>query len=152
MVETQTIELPVAASSRAEDPLSDVVIYDGQCPFCRHQVARLHRWDSRRRLKFLSLHDPRVRQWAPELEHEALMEQMWVIDPQGGRHAGGDALRYLARRLPPLWPLVPLLSIPGTGPLWRYLYGRVAQRRYHLRGGRCDDSTCDIATDRPKTE
>lgn len=128
-----------------EYPGRHVVLFDGHCRFCQSQVRKLQWFDTGRRLTFLSLHDPRVGQRYPDLSHEQLMEQMYVIDPAGGKHAGASAIRYLSRQLPTLWLLVPLLHLPCSLPWWRWLYGQIARRRY--RWGRqpsCDDGACEI--------
>lgn len=126
-------------------PQADVVIYDGQCAMCRAQVRRIARWDSGRRLAFLSLHDPAVAARYPDLTHDRLMREMVVVDRQGGRRGGADAVRYLSRRLPRLWPLAPLLHIPGSLPVWRWMYRLVARYRYLLGGkSACEDASCTV--------
>ncbi len=129
----------------SERPQADVVIYDGHCRFCTQQVRRLARWDGGARLAFLSLHEPVVAERYPDLTHDQLMQQMYVIDPQGRRHGGAAAFRYLSRRLPRLWPLAPLLHVPGLLPVWQFLYRQVARQRY--RRGKteaCDGDACHI--------
>ena len=44
----------------ATRPLADTVLYDGQCRFCRSQIAMLRRFDLGGRRRFVSLHDPEV--------------------------------------------------------------------------------------------
>ncbi len=97
----------------------------------------------------MSLHDPEVQRRWPDLTHEQLMQEMVIVDRHGRRHVGAASIRYLSRRLPLLWPLAPLLHIPFTMPLWRWLYHQVAQRRYLLGGKRveCDDHTCRVHYD-----
>lgn len=135
-----------------EHPGTDVVIFDGQCRFCQGQVRNLWRFDCcGPRLSFLSLHDPRVAQRYNDLSHDELMAQMYVIDTRGHRYGGSDAVRYLSRRLPLLWPAMPLLHLPGTARLWRWLYNQVAQRRYWISGKAakgCDDDACSIHLNR----
>jgi predicted DCC family thiol-disulfide oxidoreductase YuxK len=114
-------------------PAADVVVYDGNCPFCRSQVARLARWDGRKRLAFVSLHDPLVAARFPDLSGD-LMQQMHVVTSDGRRYAGARAVRYLTRRLPRLWLLMPLLHIPFSLPVWQWVYRQIARRRY--RGSR----------------
>ena len=126
---------------------ADVVIYDGQCNFCRSQVGHLRRLDRTGRLAFLSLHDPRVAERFPDLTHEQLMEQMYVIDGKGRRHGGADAVRYLTRRLPLLWLAAPILHLPGTAKLWRWIYRQVAKRRYKLAGKTCENDACSVHFD-----
>jgi predicted DCC family thiol-disulfide oxidoreductase YuxK len=75
-----TAESQVPLPGVNDRPKADVLIYDGQCVFCRGQVERLAAWDGRESLAFLSLHDPLVAERYPDLTHEQLMEQMYVID------------------------------------------------------------------------
>jgi predicted DCC family thiol-disulfide oxidoreductase YuxK len=109
-------------------------------------VHTLHRWDRGGRLAFLSLHDPLVAERWPDLTHDMLMEQMYVVDPAGNRYGGAEAFRYLTRRLPRLWLLAPLMHLPLTMPFWHWGYKLVAKHRYKLAGktNACDDGTCKI--------
>ncbi len=129
-------------------PRADIVIYDGNCQFCRKQVERLARLDTGGRLAFVSLHDPLVRERFADLTHEQLMEQMYVVDQDGNRHGGAAAVRYLSRRLPRLWLLMPFLHIPGSMPVWQWGYHQFAKRRYRLNPSstnpNCDDGACKI--------
>lgn len=134
-----------------EHPGRDVVLYDGDCAFCATQVERVHRLDwGRGRLAFLSLHDPRVAERYGDLTHEQLMDQMYVIDGAGNRHGGADAVRYLSRRLPAIWWAAPILHVPGSARLWRWMYRQVAKRRYWIStkffGGKpkCETDSCSI--------
>jgi predicted DCC family thiol-disulfide oxidoreductase YuxK len=126
-------------------PGADVVIYDGECRFCTAQVQRLAQWDRAGRLAFLSLHDARVAERYPEWTVTQLMEQLHVVRAAGPRVGGAAAFRYLSRRVPRLWPLAPLLHLPGSLPLWQWCYRQVARRRYRLGGSPvCDDDACRI--------
>lgn len=123
---------------------ADVVIWDGQCNFCRAQVQRLARWDSGK-LSYLSLHDPRVTTYCPELSQEQLLEQMWVVKAdRSAKYGGADAAKYLSKQLPKLFWLFPLLHIPLSMPLWRWIYRQVAKRRYRISGRDCESGTCRI--------
>ena len=127
----------------AARPDRDTVLYDGQCRFCRGQIAILRRFDPTGRLRFVSLHDPVVAEEFPELAPEDLSREMHVVDTAGRSRAGAEAVRYLSRRLPLLWPLAVPLHVPGSLPIWRWLYGVVARNRYRI-AGRCDDGTCRV--------
>jgi predicted DCC family thiol-disulfide oxidoreductase YuxK len=124
-------------------PDRDTVLYDGECRFCRRQIALLRRLDLIGRLRFTSLHETSVARDFPEISRADLMERMYVVDRTGIARGGAEAVRYLSRRLLPLWPLAALLHIPGTLPLWNRLYAAIAARRYGL-AGRCSDDTCRI--------
>lgn len=134
-------------------PNTDVVIYDGECNFCKSQVARLRSLDwFGQRLSFLSLHDPRVAERYPNLTYDQLMDQMYVIDRQGRQFGGSEAVRVLSRRLPLLWPVMPILHLPGTAGLWRWGYNEIAKRRYKISGRSkdCSKDACSIHLNRPK--
>lgn len=128
----------------AQMPSSDIVIWDGQCNFCKSQVERLASWDSGK-LSYLSLHDSRVAEIVPDLTQEQLLEQMWVVkSDRSAKYGGADAGRYLSRHLPKLWWLFPVLHIPFSMPLWRWMYRQIAKRRYRISGKNCDSGTCRI--------
>ena len=124
-------------------PPRDTVLYDGQCRFCRSQIAILRRLDLGSALAFTSLHDPSVGQDFPELAHDDLLAQMVVVDTAGRARGGAEAVRYLSRRLPLLWPLAVPLHIPGTLPLWAALYRFIARNRMRIAGS-CEDGTCKL--------
>ena len=124
-------------------PVHDTVLYDGQCRFCQARVENLRWLDCGRRLTFLSLHDDRVALEFPELPRDRLMEEMFVIDTAGKAHSGATAVRYLSRRLPLLWPLAPLLHLPGSLPAWNWLYRLVARNRMRL-SGTCSQGGCRV--------
>ena len=136
--------LPTALESvKATNSHQDTLIYDGQCSFCIRQVDRIRARDGGR-LAYLSLHDPLVTQRWPELSHEELMKQMYLVEPDGRKYAGASAVKALTRKLPRLWWLFPLLHCPGSMPIWRFLYARIAKMRYRLAGRRCDNGSCSL--------
>lgn len=129
-----------------ERPDADVVLFDGHCRFCQGAVRKLHRLDTRGQLAFLSLHEPEVSQRYPDLTHEQLMQDMYLIDRTGRRHRGAEAYRYLSTRMPWLYPLAPLLHLPLCMPLWQWVYRQIARRRYLLFGKAqtCEDGVCRV--------
>ena len=126
-----------------DHPARDTVLYDGQCRFCRSQIAVLRGLDLTGRLAFTSLHDPAVARDYPEISLEDLHRQMYVIDPRGLARGGADAVRYLSRRLMLLWPLALVLHVPGTMPIWQRLYAVVARHRLKIAGS-CRDGACRL--------
>jgi predicted DCC family thiol-disulfide oxidoreductase YuxK len=142
----------VHLAAPAERPDALVVIYDGHCKICTAQVQRLAGWDGGGRLAFLSLHDPSVADKYPDLSHDDLMKDMYVIDRSEGRHRGAAAIRLLSRTLPRLWWLAPLLHLPFSLPLWQWLYRQVANRRYRFgQISDCTDDACAVHFREKKT-
>jgi predicted DCC family thiol-disulfide oxidoreductase YuxK len=132
-----------------ERPGADfVLIFDGHCNFCRANIAWISAVD-RGRIAYLSLHDAEVHQRWPELTHQQLMDRMYLVDVNSGRKYGGaEAFRFLSKKLIALWPLAPLLHIPGSLPLWQFLYSSVARVRYKFgRIEECEDGSCNLHFD-----
>ena len=119
-----------------------VVLYDGQCAFCQKSVALLRRLDWLHQLRFANARDPaQLPPSARPLDPVRLLEEMHVLTANGRRvYHGFAALRWLAWRLPLLWPLAPLLYLPGILPLGQRLYLWVSRNRFRLvpcHGGVC---------------
>jgi hypothetical protein len=96
-------------------------------------------------LKRLSYSDARDRARlpadGPALDPDRLLQEMHLVTPDR-RHVyhGFGALRWLAWRLPILWPVAPLLYLPGVPALGQHLYLWVARNRFRLvpcHGGVC---------------
>jgi predicted DCC family thiol-disulfide oxidoreductase YuxK len=113
-------------------PGADVVIFDGSCPLCTALCRGLERVGGRGRLAYLSLYDRRAEERYPDLPRRELLEHVYVIEPNGRRHRGAEAIRHLARWVPGMWPLVPLLYVPGSLPVWEWLYSAFSRRRHRI--------------------
>lgn len=134
-------------------PDADVVLYDGRCNFCRARVEQLRwlegalLWKSGEKLAYLSLHDPEVAQQYPDAPHERLLEEMCVVEKRTGKHHwGAEAVRYLSRRLPRLWPLAPVMHLPGIMLVAKPVYAWVSRNRYLIAGKAedCDNGACAL--------
>src|SRR5205823_7866931 len=77
----------------------------------------------------------------PAPERGRLLEEMHLLAPDGYRlYHGFAAFRWMAWRLPLLWPLAPLLYLPGVPSLGQRAYLWVARNRFQLvpcHGGVC---------------
>jgi len=125
-------------------PEADVVIYDAHCGICTAQIRKLPWWDGQKKLAYLSLHDPEVARRWPDLSYDRLMKEMVIIDGDGHRYWGPEAIRYLSQRLRRLWWAAPVLYFPGSMLLWRPLYRWMARNRYRLSAHKCDGGTCSL--------
>ena len=113
--------------------------YDGGCGFCRSVAAVAARLDILGRVSWVpyqSLTTPPNGLTWEDLERSAHLET-----EQGGLHEGFHAFRRLTLLLPALWPLAPLLWLPGVPSLGTALYRWVARNRYCI-------SACGTASTR----
>jgi predicted DCC family thiol-disulfide oxidoreductase YuxK len=106
--------------------------YDGSCGLCQKTVAVLRRLDLMDRVEF---HDA-LRDWPsihaafPMLRQEDCLETMHVVTAGGEVRTGFDAYRAISWSIPRLWPVAPLLYVPGVPFAGRRVYARVARNRH----------------------
>jgi predicted DCC family thiol-disulfide oxidoreductase YuxK len=109
--------------------------FDGSCGLCQRTVAVLRRLDVWKRIVF---HDA-LNDWAsihaafPALRQEDCLETMHVVTASGRIETGFDAYRAISWSVPLLWPVAPLLYVPGVPFAGRRIYASVAAGRH--RGG-----------------
>ena len=110
---------------------SRVVLYDGGCGLCTGSLAVLTRLDLLDRLRFSDIATDWSRLSAryPEIDRDACLSDMHVIDQRGRVFRGFDAYRSMAWSVPLGWVLLPLLYLPGVPQLGRSMYRAVASRR-----------------------
>jgi predicted DCC family thiol-disulfide oxidoreductase YuxK len=111
-----------------------ILIYDGECGFCRQTVAIVSRWDREHRLTLIPFQD-QARVAAFHIPLPALAAAMHLVLPDGRVLAGADAAADLLRLLPGKRWLAGLFALPGVLPVARRMYGWIArQRRCLVRG------------------
>jgi predicted DCC family thiol-disulfide oxidoreductase YuxK len=111
-------------------PQPMLVVYDGDCSFCRRAIASLRVLDILERLEYVSNTDQAELQRAglshldPKQLHADIQavvgERVW---------RGFDAYRAMAWRIPILWLVVPLTYLPPVAWLGRAIYRRRADSR-----------------------
>jgi predicted DCC family thiol-disulfide oxidoreductase YuxK len=121
-----------------------IVLYDGDCPFCRRSVRILRSLDWLGRLAFQSARDTdRLPEASVPLDPRKLVEEMHVLPAARDRaYVGFSAFRWMAWRLPATLLFAPFLYIPGVLWLGNRVYRWVARNRFNLVP--CDDGGCKI--------
>jgi predicted DCC family thiol-disulfide oxidoreductase YuxK len=119
-----------------------MVLYDGQCALCRRSIDILRWLDWLGRLTYTDARSaPGTAADYPRLSAERLLEEMHLILPSGAKVMHGfQAFRWMAWRLPPLWPLAPFLYLPGMSFVGQRVYLWIARHRFQLvpcHGGVC---------------
>ncbi len=117
-----------------------IVLYDGHCGLCLRSMFVLLQCDWLAALKPVNFRvsDDR-RAFAPDVTERSLDKSMHIKLSNGSYLTGFDAFRYMTKRLPPLWPIAPLLWIPGVAPIGRRVYRWIADSRK-----KCDHENCLI--------
>jgi predicted DCC family thiol-disulfide oxidoreductase YuxK len=69
-------------------------------------------------------------------------EREILVDTGDGWLGGFRAFRWTALRLPLLWPLIPILYLPGITLVGDRIYSWIAARRYTFLGRTCEEGVC----------
>jgi len=116
------------------------VLYDGRCGLCIRTAFFLALLDHLRRLRLIDYHDAAERtKVAPDLQFKDLDRVMHVRFSKARTEKGFDAFRALSWHLPALWPLAPLLHVPGVPLIGRRIYAAVAESRK-----KCTHESCAL--------
>ncbi len=106
------------------------VLYDGNCRLCRRTMAAIRTFDLLGTLRPVNaLDDEAVRgEGLAWIDLDARIRDMHAVAGERA-DAGYEAYRAIARRIPLLWPLVPVLALPPVAAIGRRVYRRVADTR-----------------------
>lgn len=128
-------------TSGARERAQIIVFYDGHCSFCRRTAAWIRRIDILAGVTVSSFrHEESYRQYGVALP--ALEGEMHVV-ADSVIYKGFDAVQLLARRMPLLWPFVPLFWLLAQAGLGDRLYRLLADNRVVV----ADGTTCRLAAD-----
>jgi len=116
-----------------------VLVYDGDCRFCRGCVRVIERWDRRRRVRIVPFQDEEALAALPPIPRQALEAAMQLVSPSDAIRAGAEAAPALLQLLPGGRPLAVLFRLPGIPALAARVYAVVARNRHRLG---CGSTAC----------
>jgi len=123
------------------------VLYDGQCEICQASVSWLKTLDHQNKTICLPISEETLSEVDPRLRIEDCLRQLHVVTPEGGIHAGWEAVTCLAR----LFRSTGFIGIWGerfpVRQAGQLFYGFVAANRYSL--SKCRGGSCRVA--KPET-
>ena len=118
------------------------VLFDGTCPFCRKQAARLESM-MRGRVAFESAYGPGVRERFPMVPQEGMLGEMKFVDASGRLYGGAAAIAQAFITSGGILGLgAQLYKVPPVTQIANAMYKRAAARRLRLKQV-CDDN-CQI--------
>ena len=118
-------------------PTKPVVIYDGACGICAGNLKWLYRLDTLRKFDAMPYQAQDLEQLFPHLNIEDCHNAMHLVFPDGRVYTGTDAFRQIFLRMPLMFLVGLLMSIPPLPGILRRLYPILARNRYRL-GGTCE--------------
>jgi predicted DCC family thiol-disulfide oxidoreductase YuxK len=103
-----------------------VLIYDGNCGFCRRWVARARRLDWHDRVRFLPMQDREAGRVSGRSSH-ALAQAVHLVRPDGKVFAGAAAVREYFRFVPGGFLVRLGFAIPGATAFAEWVYAWIAR-------------------------
>jgi predicted DCC family thiol-disulfide oxidoreductase YuxK len=127
-----------------------IVVYDGQCAFCRSSIDRIRRRDRHQQFCYVPREAPGLEERFPAVAEGDFNAGMRLIEPDGTIHVGSDAIFHIASHLPWFRWFAWTYKLPVFGFVTRKCYAWVAANRMKL-SKYCDtDGACRI--DRSEVE
>jgi lipase maturation factor 1 len=117
---------PTIVAARPSRPL---MIYDGDCGFCKFWIVRWQQTTAGA-VDYIASQEPCVAEQFPELSRERLAAAVQLVETDGAVHEGADAVfRALAYNPHFRWPQWFYERVPGVAPVTEAAYALVARRR-----------------------
>lgn len=128
------------------EPTTDLLIFDGECKFCRAQADRLVRWAGPQLVPHPLQEEGLLARLG--ISYDEAMAAMQLVTP-AGRYSGMEAVVVALRHRKVLGTLAKLYYLPGLRQLANLGYRIVARYRYAIMGravarGECDGGSCAI--------
>jgi protein-S-isoprenylcysteine O-methyltransferase Ste14/predicted DCC family thiol-disulfide oxidoreductase YuxK len=141
--------LPPLASERTVPPSRLVLLYDGNCSFCRAQVRNLARLARRDAIDALDFQAEGVLAQFPGVPYEACMRNMHLVTPDGRVFFGFEAAVHAVATRPLMGVLAYAYYLPGVRLACDLAYAAIAANRYRLTrravaAGQCENGTCHL--------
>jgi predicted DCC family thiol-disulfide oxidoreductase YuxK len=124
------------------------LFFDGNCPFCAAEMARLRNWDKTRKLAFVDIAMPEFDPVPLGVSIAALDRELHSQRPNGEILVGIDSMLVAYTLIGKGWIVIPL-RMNLLRPVLANLYRKFARNRYRLSrllgyksAARCDDGAC----------
>jgi predicted DCC family thiol-disulfide oxidoreductase YuxK len=117
--------------ARMNDGNKLLLLYDGQCRFCRRKIRMLRRIDPHNRLTFCDLRKELPADIPLNLPLKELEKQIHAVFPDGTVAAGMEAVRAVFRQIGLGWLIAPT-GWPGLRFIFDAVYRFIARNRHRF--------------------
>ncbi|MBI1373506.1 MAG: DUF393 domain-containing protein [Phycisphaera sp.] len=124
-------------------PARPVIVFDGDCPFCRQQIAKIRRMDRHDVFEYVPRQAEGLEQRFPKLAEGDFNTGMRLVHVDGTIDIGADAVYGIARRVGWWRWFAWLYRVPVLKQICRAGYAWIARNRQRL-GKTCDNGACKI--------
>ncbi len=135
--------------NNAARPSKPVIVYDGDCAFCRRSIGNIQRRDRYNAFDYRPRQEPGIEEELPQLTLGDFNEGLRYIDTTGDVLIGADAIHKIVGQLPYWRRIAWLYRLPVIGSIARWVYARIAANRMKLSRYCTPEDACSIAPDAP---
>ena len=121
-----------------------VVVYDGECRFCRWSVGRIQRLDRRGQFEYVPRQAQDIELRFPRLADSDFNTGLRLILDTDEIYVGADAVYEIYRRMPPYHLVAWLYRVPILHWIFRAGYAFIARNRHRLGRVECDVEACTV--------
>lgn len=139
------------------NPPSLTLYFDGNCPFCRTQMAKLRRWDDAGRLAFVDIATPGFDPAPLGASMDDLNREVYSRRADGRILIGIDTMLAAYPMVGRRWRVLPL-RVPLLRQACAFLYRQFARHRYtisrwlgyrltgpaNVAAAACSDGVCEL--------
>jgi lipase maturation factor 1 len=117
------------ADKVASSPEKPLMVYDGECNFCKFWITRWQQ-STEGRVDYIDSQNPKVAEQLPEIPREQFDTAVQLIETDGSVHSGAEAVfRSLTYSRSWKWSYWLYQHVPGFSLLTEWLYHIVARNR-----------------------
>jgi predicted DCC family thiol-disulfide oxidoreductase YuxK len=109
-------------------PIKPVMIFDGECGFCRFWINRWHH-KSGERIEYIESQNPEVRRRFPEIPQQAYDTSVQYVEPDGTVYDGAEAVLRSRTVSGKKWLLWFYYHLPGARAVFECAYSFIASHR-----------------------
>jgi predicted DCC family thiol-disulfide oxidoreductase YuxK len=120
-----------------------VVVFDGDCRFCRARIAEFQKLDQNNAMEFMPRQEPSCEERLPSVRGIDLEDGILFVEPNGKVHVAADAIYQMYSVCPATKNYVWLYHIPVLKQAIQLGYRLIAMNRRRL-GQTCENNICSI--------
>jgi len=109
-----------------------ILIYDGECGFCKKWVDWIRKRDKAQQLEYLPCQSNERKQRFPQINEMDCLKAMHVVLSDGPIFSGADAAPHILRALPGWQWCAAMFKIPGALLVARPVYRSIARNRHRF--------------------
>lgn len=121
-----------------------IALYDETCSLCKESKRILEKFDSFKKVQWVSLQEYEKVEQAISFNKVDLRKELHIITNDGKVLKGFYAVRYLLIFFPATFIVGAILFVPFSSVIGNPIYKWIAKHRHRFLKKKCDNDSCSI--------